>query len=186
MPKSQSFAAGVPLGRLVGDHDVARLDVAVDHAAGVRMGQRLAQRRADHHDVAVRQRPLGQQLPERRAADELGDEVARLLVGAGLVERDDARMAEARGGLRLALGALGIAVVERNALERDRAVQALVMGEPDRPEAARAEPAHQAVAAEQELGLAGRSAHGVRMRHRLARSGFGKEIPCLKGIVHVS
>ena len=59
MPKSVSLATPAP-SSAVGDHDVAGLDVAVDDAARVRVGQRVAQRDADPQHVAVGQRAVGQ------------------------------------------------------------------------------------------------------------------------------
>ena len=51
--------------------------------------------------------PSSQQLAEGVAAHELGDEVDGLVVAAGLVERDDRRVRQARRGQRLALGPRG-------------------------------------------------------------------------------
>ena len=90
------------------------------------------------------------QLGERRARDELGDEVDGLVVAAGLVQRDDRRVRQPRGGAaprarrarRAAASCIG------DALDRDGAVEALVVGQPDDAEAARAEAAHEPVAAE--------------------------------------
>ena len=92
------------LGRL-GDQDVAGLDVAVDDAARVRVRERVAQRDADQHDVAVGQRAVGAAARASVcAAHELGDQVDGVVVAAGLVERDDRRVRQPRGGQRLALG----------------------------------------------------------------------------------
>ena len=52
-------------GRALGDEHVGGLDVAVDHALGVRVRERVAQRDPDLDDVAVRQPAVGEQL--RRA-----------------------------------------------------------------------------------------------------------------------
>ncbi len=75
-------------------------------AARVRVGQRVAQRHADAEHVAVAQRTVVEEVAERVAADELGDEVDGVLVAARLVERDDRRVRQPRRGERLALGAL--------------------------------------------------------------------------------
>ena len=117
---------------------------------------------ADPDDVEVRQRAVALEVAERPPAHELGDQPPRLLVVAGLVERDDRRVREPRGGERLALGARVLAALERDALDRDGAVQALVVGEPDHAEAAAAEAPDQAVAVEDERLLAVRSAPASR------------------------
>ena len=86
---------------VAGDHDVGRLDVAVDDAVGVRsrkrggdLSTRLERRR--HRQGALREDPI-----ERRPLDELhGDEGrARLLVD--VVDRDDVRVVEGGGRARL-------------------------------------------------------------------------------------
>ena len=151
MPKSVSLASPAVLD-LLGDHHVAGLDVAVDDPARVRVLERVAQRDADPHDVEVRQRAVALEVAERAAAHELGDEVPRLVVVAGLVERDDPRVREPRGRQRLALGARVLLAVERDALDRDGAVEPLVVGQPDRAEAAAAEAPHQAVAVRARAG----------------------------------
>ena len=59
-------------------------------------------------------------------------------VAARLVQRDDPRVLQPRGGERLALGARGdVLVVQFDALHGDDAVQALVVREPDDAERAR-------------------------------------------------
>ena len=135
--------------RPVGDHDVPRLDVAVDDPAAVRVGQRVAQRDAHADDVAVRQRALLQQRAERAAPHQLGDEVHRAVVAAGLVEGDDPGVLQPRGRLRLALGPRARrGVVRRDPLDGDDAVQALVVREPHDAEAAGPEAPQQPVAIE--------------------------------------
>ena len=68
-------------------------------AALVRVLERVAQRQADPQDVAVGQRARCLQRGERAALDELADQVARVVLLAGVVEPDDAGVVEARGGL---------------------------------------------------------------------------------------
>ena len=55
--------------------------------------------------------------------DELGDEVARAVLLAGVVDRDDAGVVEPGRGERLALGALAAAPVGGDRLDRDLAVE---------------------------------------------------------------
>ena len=140
----------------------------MDHAARVRVLERVAQRDADADDVEVRERALALEHPERAAAHELGDEVVGLVVAAGLVERDDPRVREPRGGQRLALGAVALAAFERDALDRDGPVEAQVVGQPDRPEAARAEASEHAIAVEDELALR-LDLRGLGSVHRVPR-----------------
>ena len=60
-PKSVSRADLRARSAALGDQHVGRLDVAVDHAVGVGMGERVAQRDPDLHDVAIRQPTVGEQ-----------------------------------------------------------------------------------------------------------------------------
>ena len=76
----------------------------MDDSSLVGVLERVGEREADAHHVAVGQRARGLQLGQRGAADELGHQVVAVGVAARLVERDDARVVEPRGGERLALG----------------------------------------------------------------------------------
>ena len=83
--------------------DVAGLDVAVDHPALVRVGERLHHVVEDADHVAHRQRALAlHACAERLALDEGHGVVQQLLVLAGREERHDVRMLELRGELDLA------------------------------------------------------------------------------------
>ena len=93
-----------PGRRLVGDDHVLRLDVPVDDPAGVGMGERVGQHDADPQELAVADPPGREQLCKARPADRLGDEVVGVLVGPGLIQRDDRRVAEPRRRDRLAPG----------------------------------------------------------------------------------
>jgi hypothetical protein len=133
----------------LGDEDVARLDVAVHHATRVRVGQRVAQGDADEQDVAVGEGALGDEVGQRRPADQLRDEVDRARVAPRLEERDDARVPQAGGREALALGPRGgRSVVHGDPLHRDGAPEMLVARHPDHAEATRAEPVLEPVAAE--------------------------------------
>ena len=103
MPKSVTTADAA------GEQDVVGLDVAVDDAAFVRVGERF-------RDVAEDARPLrrsaarrlGRARAQRFALDE-GHRVVRESVDlAGDEDRDDVRMLEARGELDLALEAVDV------------------------------------------------------------------------------
>ena len=141
----------------VGDHDVRRLEVAVDDPARVCVRERVAKREADRDHVTVRQGALVLQVGERAPADELRDEVERALVRLRLVDRDDRRVAEPRGGARFAshpgreaARRRGEALGCLDALDGDLAVETLVVREPHDPESARAERFDQPVALEDE------------------------------------
>jgi hypothetical protein len=59
------------------DHHVLRLDVAVQDAVAVGVGQRAADLRHHHRaELGEARRVIGDELLERRALDELGDDVA--------------------------------------------------------------------------------------------------------------
>ncbi len=150
-------AAGV---RRIRHEHVRRLHVAVDDPLRVGVRERLAERDPDLGDVAVRQLAGAQQLRHRPAAHELGHEVGAAVLGAGLVERHDRRVRQARGRARLLLGAPG-GVVERDRLDRDLAREPLVARQPDDAEGAGAELPQQPIAVEHELlGAASRQARG--------------------------
>jgi hypothetical protein len=98
-------AANLDLGAH-GHQEVARLDVAVDHAARVRVVEALQQ--VAHPGQYARQRgraPGQHQRVERRALDELHHDIRRLGIFAVVVDGDDIRMGQAAGRLRLVLEA---------------------------------------------------------------------------------
>ena len=163
--------AGRALGP-VGDDHVLGLDVAMDDSPLVGVLERVGEREADAHHVAVGQRAGGLQLGERGAADELGHQVVAVGVAARLVERDDARVVEPRRGERLALGPGVVAARAGNGLDRDLTVELLIVGEPHRAEPAGAETALEAVAPEHEGTLVGRRP-GRRVRRPRRRRGEG-------------
>jgi hypothetical protein len=98
--------AEVGHARLAGgvDEDVRGLEVAVDDALGVRVRERLGDAREDAHALAEVEPLHG--VRERAAFDELHDEVGEAVDVARVVDGDDARVAEARGGMGLAPEAL--------------------------------------------------------------------------------
>ena len=98
--------------------------------------------------VAVGKGARAQQLGERSAPNQLGDEVDVVLVGGELVDADYAGVVEPRGGPRLALNSLAAGVLEGDHLHRHLALELLVPGQPDDPEAARAEPPAEPVPAQ--------------------------------------
>ena len=127
----------------VDDH-VVRLDVAVDDPVPVREAQRREDlARVVDRDPERRRAARDEQLLQRPPLDVLHRDVVRPLGLAAVVDRDDARMREPGGVLRLAAEALdellvaGVPVVED--LDRDAAAELLVGGEVDVRHPARAE-----------------------------------------------
>ena len=114
MPKSVSWAR--PPGP---DQDVGRLDVAVDDAAGVGVGQGAQHvlGHAEHRRVARRAR-VAQQLQQRAPVHQLPDQVEALAVLAPVAQRDDARVVEAAGGAHLGAHPRREAELDRDHLDR--------------------------------------------------------------------
>nr|WP_241682716.1 hypothetical protein [Actinomadura sp. J1-007] len=140
---------------VVGEHQVLRLDVAVDEPAFVRDGQNGADLRRDRRGLGVRQRaPFGDQLVDRAALHQVHDQVEALLVDAGVVNGRDPGMPEPRRHRHLAgeppdqLG--GVAAVGddlvRDQLDRDPAAGGALDGLPDLAHAAPTERHGQLVA----------------------------------------
>ena len=119
----------------------------MDHAALVGVGERVGQRQPDPQHVAVRQLAGGLELREGAAFDQLGDEVAGVVLLARIEQRDDRVVVEPRDRPRLALRAFRRRAAGRDHLDRDRSAEALVARGIDRAEAAGAEPRAEAVAA---------------------------------------
>ena len=88
----------VALGR---DDDVGRLDVAVDDALGVRVGERVGNLHGEIDRAARIQRPPGDRRCQRLARHELEHEKQLALILADLVQRGDVRVRERGGGARL-------------------------------------------------------------------------------------
>src|SRR5690606_853341 len=111
------------------DHDVLRLDVAVEHAERVGVAERAADLHGDHRaDLRVLDLVLGDELLEGLAVDELGDDVALVGAGAGEVEDlEDVLVAQLGDRLRLALEPLArflvIGQVAVQHLDRDLAAK---------------------------------------------------------------
>ena len=135
-----------PRGRVGDDHDVLRLDVAVDHTALVRVPERVAERGADPRHVAIRDRIRAHELGKGSAPNELRDQIDLVLVVRELVHGHDAGMVEPGRRARLALDPLPAVVLARDRLDGHLALELLVPGQPDDPESARAETPLEAVA----------------------------------------
>ena len=128
---------------LPGDHDVGRLEIAVDDARGMRGAECLADLHGVFQGVGERQPAVLDQLRETLAGHELHDDEVAPAGAIDVVNRDDVRVVERRRGFRLLLEApcpVGIGDLRRGQhLDRDRPVQAGVTGLVDRAHAAFAE-----------------------------------------------
>ena len=115
------------------EQDVRRLDVAVHEAACVRSVQRGRDLRADRDRPAGSSAPFGsEQRAEIAAVHEPHREIDAPVDVARVVDRDDIRVLERHHELRLAREALAEALVpgqgRRHQLQRDRPLQAQVVG----------------------------------------------------------
>src|SRR5262249_55494695 len=133
-----------------GYEHVLRLDVAMDHATRMRMGESFRESDANPQDLRVAQRARGHQVRERLAVDQLGDQVERVLDGARLIQGHDRRVRQAGGGESLAAHALGTSALrERYPLDRHLTVQELIARSPDHAKAPCSQALEQAIAAEE-------------------------------------
>ena len=117
--------------------------------AGMRRRQSTCELDTDVHDVAHRQRPPLQAVPQRLTLDELGDEVRTVIDLAEIVDDDDMRVVQAgRGSGFLMKPSQPIAVngeIRRQELERHRPIELGVVGKIDLAHAARAQPRDQLI-----------------------------------------
>ena len=119
------------LHRPVGDHhDVRGLDVTVDHAALVRVGEAFGDLRGNGERLRHAQRPsLADQRAQFHALDVLHRHEHDFACLADVVDRDDVRMVETAGGPRLLVEALlvfvGVLALEADVdrLDRDRSLE---------------------------------------------------------------
>ncbi len=152
--------------RPIGHQHVGGLDVAVDDALGMGVLERVGQRDRDRDHVAVRH-PAGlEQIGQRPASDQLGDEVGALVVDLGLVQGHDPRMRQACRGSSLALEPAAEDPRPRDDFDGHLAVQPLVARQPHGAERPGAKPAVQPVPVEHDRRLAPR-----RTARRVIRGG---------------
>jgi hypothetical protein len=130
----------------------------------VRVLERVAERHADARHVAVRERVRTHQLGKGSPPNQLRDEVGVVLVRGQLVDRHDAGVVEPGRGTRLALHALPAAVLARDRLDGDLALELLVPAQPDHAEAAGAEAPLEPVAAQDDARPRGAGKRLCRVR----------------------
>jgi hypothetical protein len=145
------------------EQQVAGLDVAVDHAGGVRGVERAGRLAQPLQRRGVPDGGPGlDAVADRAPAHQLHDHEHAAVVLADVIDRHDVLVrGEARRGPRLALEALArplvLGQVRGQQLDRHRAAEQLVVGLPDRGHAAVGEVAHDAIAVGQRnTGLAHR------------------------------
>ena len=154
MPQSATFTR--PDGR---DEDVARLDVAVQHAGGVGVAEGGGDVGGDVDGALGRQRRRRSRMMSARLrpVDVLHDDEVRAVLLAPVEHRDDVRVVQVGGGLRLAAeaGDEGGVVGElgEQHLDRHRPVELEVAGEEHLGHAAPPESAVQLVAAVEDGGF---------------------------------
>jgi myo-inositol-1(or 4)-monophosphatase len=126
-------------------HQVLRLDVAVDDARLVRGRERARGADADVQHVGDRHLLAADLLAQRLAVDVLGGDVVDAVGFADVVDGDDVGMVQRRGRAGLALEAADALLVlgeaHRQELERHLAPQTVVLGEINLAHAAGAEKA---------------------------------------------
>jgi len=137
----------------LGIHDDVRgLDVAVDHAPRVRVGECFRDRAPDRDHLGDAERAFRDASGERLALDVLHDQARAIAVGFERVDRGDMRMGERGEGPSLAAEALARVWVggglSRQEFERDAAAQALVLGKENFAHAPLAERSQYAVVEE--------------------------------------
>ena len=104
---------------LGGHHDVLGLQVPVNDARCVRLGEAGGDLRADRKRLLRRQRAARQELAETRAVHELHGDPRHAVREAHVVDRDDVGMVQGRGGARLLLEAAQTLFVRGHRLRQD-------------------------------------------------------------------
>ena len=121
-------------------HDVSRRDIAMDHAAVVRGGERLGGLDADAVDLVRRQRSAADSGAKVFALHVLHHDERRAVMLQDFVDGADERVIERRGGPRFAKktapGLVGVQQLGRNRFQHDDAIEALVVRREDAAHAA--------------------------------------------------
>jgi hypothetical protein len=129
------------------EQDVRRLEVSMDDAEPVRVGQAGRDSRRDPRRLLVGQRPsVADASLERAAGQELEHHVRPVLALAEIEDARDVRVRERRHGPRLALEPLPVGVGAEH-LHGDPASEVEVLGLPHRRRSAVTEPPLEPVAA---------------------------------------
>ncbi len=133
------------------DQHVARLHVAVDHALGVRVVERVSEVANHARDLLRPQRPAAEHPRQRLAVHELHDDQDALVVGRGVEHRDEVRVVQRGAQLGLARKAPFDVhrAVGMQPLDRYLAGKPLVLTQENRGHAARPEVPDHPVAAVQ-------------------------------------
>jgi hypothetical protein len=123
------------------DQHVAGLHVAVHHALGMRVVERVAQLGDHPRDLLGPQRTAPQEPRERLPVHVLHDDQDALVVGRGVEHRDQVRMVQRRPELRLAVEALCdvLRAIGVQALHGHLAAEPLVLAQENGGHASRAE-----------------------------------------------
>ncbi|OQC35807.1 MAG: hypothetical protein BWX64_02308 [Acidobacteria bacterium ADurb.Bin051] len=156
------------LGEAVGrEHDVLRLDVAVQDAGGVRVHQRFEQTARHRVEFAAGERPPLQPLPQGLTRHELHREVDGTGILSGLVEGGDRRMLQPGARLPLAQEARpGFGGErEREDLDRGGPPERQILGAKDLAHPARPEPLAEPVMGQDPTGRSARGRLRARSRH---------------------
>ena len=162
--------------------DVGGLEVAVQHAAGVRGPQRAQQRDTDPGRLTRRDRSAaGQPVGERRALDQLHHDPRPAALLDDVMHDDHVRVLDLGDGPRLAHRALTLPTrlgldghfVQMQLLHGHLATQQLVGGTPDRAHSATAQPYAQAVPARDQSVIAPEAPHGAILPHGPRTAGVG-------------
>ncbi len=170
---------------VVGEEDVLGLDVAVDEA-GLVGGAERRQDRFEHLERLPRAEVAAgpDQVAQRPPAHELHREEHVALVGALVVDGDDVGVGQPSGRVRLtdepADELLVVGQARVHDLERDRAVEAVVVGLVDRGHAAAGEAGTDVVAPVEQLpdkGVADSRVHERSLRGIEAKAGPGRAAP---------
>ncbi|CAB4338448.1 unannotated protein [freshwater metagenome] len=99
----------------------------MNHSARVSVAERVAERDANSHDIAVGKLPGDKPFAQRPASNQLRNEIDGISVPPGLMQRDDAWVVETRGGNRFALGAgRHLGIMGFNPFDRHDAIKPFV------------------------------------------------------------
>lgn len=144
------------------EQDVARLHVPVQHTGGVRSAQRAQHPQPDPCGLGRFEAPLLLDLVGQRVAlHQLHDDPRPVVVFQHVMDGDDGRVVDPGGGPRLGVGPgeqpgpLALGDVQRGCqlLDRDGAVQHLIVGTPNPAHATAADGFDKPVAAREEQAL---------------------------------